>query len=71
MNLSLNQTFQTLLLCEINLDDSIDSTNFSVRIHLRLIRKDSVTHLHGLGVCLKEEFPFTGDLFLGNSADSH
>ena len=40
-------------------------------IHRRSIRKDSVTHLHGLGVYLKEEFPFTRVLFLGNSVDSH
>ena len=30
-----------LALCEINLDDSIDSGNFSVRGYLPLIRKDS------------------------------
>ena len=31
MNLSLNQTLLTFLLCETNLDDFIDSGNFSVR----------------------------------------
>ena len=30
-----------LALCEANLDDSIDSNNFSVRCYLTLIRKDS------------------------------
>ena len=37
-----------LTLCETNLDDSIDSGNFSVRGYLPLIRKDSLTHMHGL-----------------------
>ena len=31
-------------LCETNLDDSVDSGNFSVRGYLLLIRKDSSTH---------------------------
>ena len=39
-----------LPLCEANLDDSIDSGNFSVRDYLPLIRKDSSTHMHGLTV---------------------
>ena len=39
-----------LALGETNLDDSIDSGNFSVRGYLPLIRKDSTTHMHGL-VC--------------------
>ena len=39
-----------LTLCETNLDDSIDSGNFSVRGYLLLIRKDSVAHMHGLAV---------------------
>ena len=37
-------------LCETNLDDSVDSGNFSVRGYLPLTRKDSVTHMHGLVV---------------------
>ena len=37
-------------LCETNLDDSIDSRNFSVTGYLPLIRKDSSTHMHGLAV---------------------
>ena len=48
MNLSLNQTPDILALYETNLDDSIDSGNFSVRGYLSLIRKDSGTHMHGL-----------------------
>ena len=35
-------------LCETNLDDSIDSGNFSKKRYLPLIRKDSTTHTHGL-----------------------
>ena len=58
-------------LCETNLDDSIDSGNFSVRGYLPLIWKDSSTHMHGLTVYLKEELPFAQDLTLENSADSY
>ena len=47
-----------LALCETNLDDSIDSRNFSVRGYLPLIRKDSGTHMHGLAVYVKEGLPF-------------
>ena len=59
-----------LALCETNLDDSIDSGNFSVRDYLPLIRKDSSTHMHGLAVYVKERLPFARDLSLENSADS-
>ena len=58
-------------LCETNLDDSIDSGNFSVRDYLPLIQKDSVTHMHGLAVYVKEGLPFARDLSLENSADSY
>ena len=60
-----------LPLCETNLDDSIDSGNFSVRGYLPLIRKDSGTHMHGLAVYVKEGLPFARDLSLENSADSY
>ena len=43
-----------LALCETNLDDSIDSGNFSVTGYLPLIWKDSSTHIHGLTVYVKE-----------------
>ena len=36
--------------CETNLDDAIDSDNFSVGGYLCLIRKDSSIHMHGLAV---------------------
>ena len=60
-----------LALCEANLDDSIDSGNFSVRGYLPLIRKDSSTHMHGLAVFVKEGLPFARDLSLENSVDSY
>ena len=47
-----------LALCETNLDDSIDSGNFSVKGYLPLIRKDSATHMHGLANYFKEGLPF-------------
>ena len=53
-----------LALCETNLDDSIDSGNFSVRGYLPLIQKDSGTHMHGLAVYVKEGLPFAWDLSL-------
>ena len=60
-----------LALCETNMDDSIDSGNFSVRGCRPLIRKDSSTHMHGLAVYVKEGLPFVRDLSLENSADSY
>ena len=39
-----------LALCETKLDDSIDSGNFSVTGYLPLIRKDSITRVHGLAI---------------------
>ena len=55
--------------CEINLDNSIGSGNFSVTGHLPLIPKD--TRMYGLEVFVKERLPFTRGLSLENSADSH
>ena len=60
-----------LALCETNLDDSTDSGNFSVRVYLPLIRKDSSTHMYGLAVYVKEGLPFARHLSLENSADSY
>ena len=60
-----------LALHETNLDDSIDSGNFSVRSYLPLIRKDSSTRMHGLTVYVKERLPFAWNLCLGDSADSY
>ena len=58
-----------LALCETNLDDSIDSGNFSVRAYLPLIWKDSTSHMHGLVVFVKDGLPFARDLSLENFAD--
>ena len=60
-----------LALFETNLDDSIDFDNFSVRVYLPLIQKDSTTHMHGLLVYVKEGLSFVWDLSLQNSADSY
>ena len=60
-----------LALCETNLDDSIDSGNFSVRGYLPLIQKDSSTHMHGLAIYVKEGLPFARGISLENSADSY
>ena len=62
---------EILALCETNLDDSINSGNFSVRGYLPVIRKDTETHMHGLAVYMKEGLPFARDLSLENSADSY
>ena len=53
-----------LVLCKTNLDDSIDSGNFSLRRYPLLTRKDSITHTHGLPVYMKEGLPFARDLYL-------
>ena len=56
-----------LALCETILGDSIDSGNLSVRGYLPLIEKDSITHMHGLAVYLKEGLLFAWDLSPENS----
>ena len=55
-----------LALCETKLNDLTDSGNFSVRHFLSLIRKDSITHMHGLAVYVKEGLLFVHDLSLEN-----
>ena len=60
-----------LALCETNLDDSIDSGNFSVRGYLPLIWKDSSTYMHGLAVYVKEGLPFARNVTLENFVDSY
>ena len=59
-----------LAMCETNLNDSIDSGNFSVRGYLPLIQKDSSTHLHGLAVYMKVGLPSAQDSSLENYANS-
>ena len=53
------------------MDDSVDSGNFSVTGYLLLIRKVSITHIHGLAVYVKKGVPFAQDLPLENSMDSY
>ena len=53
------------------MDNPTDSGNFSARSYLPLFQKDSVTHMHGLAVYVKEGLPFAWDLFLENSEDSY
>ena len=70
VNISLNENI-VLALCETNLDDSIDSSNLSVKGYLPLTQKDSFTHMPGLAIYVKEELPFAQALSLENSADSY
>ena len=53
------------------MDDSIDCGNFSVTGYLSLIQKDSITHMHGLTVYVREGLPFALELSLENPADSY
>ena len=46
------------------MDDSIDSSNFSVSGYLPLIQKDSVTHRHALAGYVKEGRPFAQNLLI-------
>ena len=61
-----SKTPDILALYETNLDDLIDSSNFSVRDYLPLVQKDSSTHMHGLVVYVKDGLPFGWDLSLEN-----
>ena len=60
-----------LALYETNLDDSVDSGNFSVRVYLPLIWKNSATYMYGLAVYVTKGLPFAQDLSLENYADSY
>ena len=53
------------------MDDSIDSGNFSVMGYFPLIQKDSINHMHGLAVYVKEGLLFAQDVSLENSMDSY
>ena len=52
------------------MDDSTGSAYLPVRGYLSLIQKDSVTHVYGLKVSVKEGLLFARDLSLENSADT-
>ena len=43
----------------------------SVRGYFSLIQKDSVTHVHGVAVYVKQGLPFAWGLSLENSTDSY
>lgn len=58
-----------VVLFEKNKDDSIDSTNLSMRSYLPLTQKNYITHMHSLAVYVKERLPFAQDLSLQNSVD--
>ena len=65
----MNQTLNITDLCEINLEDTIDPSNFSVRGFFPTILKDSFT------LCIVVQFIrtrlfFAYDLFLEDSEDS-
>ena len=49
-------------LCKTNLDDSVDSGNFSVRGYLPLIQKDSITSMHGLAAYFNEGLLFAQEI---------
>ena len=59
-----------LALCETNLDDTIDSDSFSVRLSSFNLKGFS-THMHCLTVYVKEGLLSAWDLSLENSADSY
>ena len=49
-----------LALCETNLDDSINSGNFSVRGYPSLIQKDSSTYAWSCSLCERKDFLLHG-----------
>ena len=61
---------EILALCETNLDDSIDSGNFSVRGYLPLTWKDSITHVWSCSLCEGRTSFCMGLISLENSEDS-
>ena len=63
-----SNSLDILALCETNLDESVDSGNFSVRGYLPLIQKDSGTHAWSPSLC-ERRTSFCMGLTLENSAD--
>ena len=51
-----------LPISETNLDNSIDSGNFSMRGYLSLTLKNSITQIHGLAVYVKEGLHLVPDI---------
>ena len=56
-----SNSLDILAVCEKNLNESINSGNFSVRVYLPLIQKDSTTYMHCLAVYVKEGLLFAQD----------
>ena len=50
-----SNSLDILALCETNF---VDFSNFSVRVYLPLIRKDSIYHIHSITVYVKEGLTF-------------
>ena len=51
-----------IVLSETKLENGSGSSNFMTRVYLPLIQKDSVTHIYGLAVYVKEGLPFAQHL---------
>ena len=72
INLSLNETLTIFLLYgKQNLDDTIDSSNFSVRHYLHFIWNIYVAHMQNFKIYVKEGHPFVHVFSLENSEDSY
>ena len=56
VNLSFSQTLNQYFL-QSRLDESLDSGSFCVSRYLPLVRKNSVTQMHGLAVYVKQGLP--------------
>ena len=61
----INNSPDILALCETNLNSSIDTQNeFLIPGYLPLRRMDSKTHMHGLGVYIRDSLPITPEVDL-------
>ena len=60
-----------LALCETNLDDSISNCDFDFPGYLPLIRKDSVTFMHGLGVFVRDNLPLSREFSLESTDEPY
>ena len=70
VNLSLSQTLLTFSLYMRQTWMTQLILPISLRGYLPLIRKDSIAHMHGAAVYVKEGLSFVRDLSLENSANS-
>ena len=59
-----------LALCETNLNPSIDSGDFVVDGYLPINRKDSSSHMHGLGLYVRDNLPIAREPSLEDSKES-